>query len=84
MTIHFRQSVPATSSARFTRGCAKALIVGTPAEQLVEAKKPKVAGLSHEEISRMEKEMESLERDYRAHQEQFGENSLTSTPSSAT
>lgn len=24
----------------------------------------------------MEKEMESLERDYRAHQEQFGENSL--------
>ncbi len=50
--------------------------MGTPADQLVEPKTPKALGISHEEISRMEKEMESLERDYRAHQEQFGENSL--------
>jgi hypothetical protein len=61
----------------FTRAYAEALVVGTPADQLVESSKPKkVPGMSHEEIARMEKEMETVERDYRLHQEQFGENSL--------
>ena len=57
---------------------AEALVIGTPSEQLVDAKKPKVRGISNDENSRMEKEMEILERDYRLHQEQeqFGENSL--------
>jgi len=32
--------------------------------------------LSEAEFARMEKEMETLERDYRLHQEQFGENAL--------
>lgn len=64
------------SANNYTRAYAEALVVGTPSVQLVGAKKPKVPGMSHEEISRMEKEMEALERDYRLHQEQFGENSL--------
>ncbi len=64
------------SANNYTRAYAEALVIGTQADQLVDARKPKLPGISHEEISRMEKEMESLERDYRAHQEQFGENAL--------
>ncbi|HEU5079493.1 MAG TPA: plasmid partitioning protein RepB C-terminal domain-containing protein [Opitutaceae bacterium] len=64
------------TGANYTRAYADALIIGTPAEQLVKGSKKEVPGVSHEEIVRMEKEMETLERDYRLHQEQFGENSL--------
>jgi hypothetical protein len=65
------------SGNNFTRAYAEALIIGTPADQLVNAREAKqVKGMSPEEISRMEKEMETLERDYKLHQEQFGENSL--------
>ncbi|MDO8545407.1 MAG: plasmid partitioning protein RepB C-terminal domain-containing protein [Opitutaceae bacterium] len=61
----------------YARGYADALIIGTPADQLTRGSKAKaVPGISHEEIVRMEKEMEVLERDYKFHQEQFGENSL--------
>ncbi len=65
------------SGNNFTRAYAEALIFGTPAEQLVAGSKPKnTHGISDEEISRMEKEMETLEQDYRLHQDAFGENSL--------
>ena len=65
------------SGNNYTRGYAEALIVGTPSEQLVNGSKPKtVHGISEEEIARMEKEMEALERDYRLHQDHFGEDSL--------
>ncbi len=65
------------SGDNFTRAYAEALIIGTPPDQLVDSGKPKeIKGVSPEEITRMEKEMESLEKDYRVHQEQFGENSL--------
>lgn len=61
----------------YSRAYAEALIVGTPHDQLAdETKAKRVKGLSHEEIVRMEKEMEALERDYKFHQELFGENSL--------
>lgn len=61
----------------YARAYAEALIIGTPPDQLADSRKAKVIkGISHEEIVRMEKEMESLERDYKLHQEQFGENSL--------
>jgi hypothetical protein len=51
--------------------------VGTPADQLLGGRKSKqVPGISEAEFARMEKEMETLERDYRLHQEQFGENAL--------
>ena len=65
------------SGNNYTWAYAEALIVGTPAEQLVDGSKRKnTHGISEEEISRMEKEMEALERDYRLYQDQFGENSL--------
>ena len=65
------------SANNFTRSYAEALIVGTPADQLLGGRKSKqVPGISEAEFARMEKEMETLERDYRLHQEQFGENAL--------
>lgn len=65
------------SSDNFTRSYAEALIIGTPPDQLADKSKAKaVRGMSHEEIAKMEKEMEAIERDYRLHQEQFGENAL--------
>jgi hypothetical protein len=65
------------SSSNYTRGYADALIVGTPSDQLIQGHKSKMPrGLSGDEVVRMEKEMEVLERDYRLSQDQFGENSL--------
>ena len=65
------------SASNYTKAYAEALLVGTPADQLVGGQKAKHAhGISAEEVARMEREMESLERDYRLHQDQFGENSL--------
>jgi hypothetical protein len=65
------------SGNNYTWAYAEALLVGTPADQLVDGSKRKnTYGISEEEISRMEKEMEALERDYRLYQDQFGENSL--------
>jgi len=65
------------SGNNYTWAYAEALIIGTPAEQLVGGSKPKSPhGISEEEVTRMEKEMETLERDYRLHQDGFGENSL--------
>lgn len=64
------------AGSNYTRAYAEALVVGTPPDQLVNGSKKVVRGVSEEEIARMEKEMESLERDYRLYQDQFGENSL--------
>jgi ParB-like chromosome segregation protein Spo0J len=65
------------SASNYTKAYAEALLVGTPADQLVGGQKAKEQhGISPEEIARMEREMEALERDYRLHQDQFGENSL--------
>ena len=65
------------SGNNFTKAYAEALIIGTPTDQLMAGHKPKpVQGVSHEEIARIQKEMETVEKDYRLHQEQFGENSL--------
>lgn len=65
------------SSGNYTRAYAEALIIGTPPDQLLHGSKAKKDhGLSEEEIARMQKEMETLERDYRLLQDNFGENSL--------
>jgi uncharacterized protein YdaT len=65
------------SGNNYTRGYTEALIVGTPSDQLVKGKKSKTThGISEEEISRMEKEMDTVERDYHLHEDNFGENSL--------
>lgn len=65
------------SANNYAKAYADALIFGTPPDQLLDTSKRKmVKGMSHDDIARMEKEMEALERDYKFHQEQFGENSL--------
>ena len=64
------------SANNYTWAYGEALIIGTPPDQLVKGSRKAVRGVSAEEIARMEKEMETVEHDYRLHQEQFGENSL--------
>ncbi|MDP1580989.1 MAG: plasmid partitioning protein RepB C-terminal domain-containing protein, partial [Candidatus Didemnitutus sp.] len=65
------------SGNNYTFAYARALLVGTARDQLAKPEEPKrVKGLSAEEIARMEREMESLERDFRVFQDQFGQNTL--------
>jgi ParB-like chromosome segregation protein Spo0J len=68
------------SANNFTAGYAEALILGTPKDQLTNPEEPKQkAGLSSEEIGRMEQEMEGLEHDLKAVEESYGENMLNLT-----
>jgi hypothetical protein len=65
------------SGNNYTHAYAKALLVGTNREHMVKPdEEKKVRGMTAEDIGRMEKEMESLERDYRVFQDQYGENTL--------
>ena len=65
------------SKGNYTAGYARALLIATPPEMLVKPHAPKaVRGLKAEDLSQMEKEMESLERDFRIFQDQFGQNTL--------
>ena len=68
------------SANNFTRGYAEALLLGTPKDMLVDPGTPKVkASISPEELARMEKEMETLERDYKAIEDGYAENMLNLT-----
>lgn len=68
------------SANNFTKGYAEALVLGTPKDQLANPEEPKQkAGMSAEEIARLEGEMESLERDVKAVEETYGENMLNLT-----
>jgi hypothetical protein len=59
-------------------GYAEAMVLGTPQHQLVNPDEPKKkAGMSPEEIARMESEMESLERDLKAVTDNYTENIFT-------
>jgi thiamine biosynthesis protein ThiC len=59
---------------------AEALVLGTPKDQLAQPEKTKVKdGLSAEEIAKMEQEMESLDHDFKAIEESYGENMLNLT-----
>ena len=64
----------------FAAGYAEALILGTQRDQLVHPETPKEkAGLSPEEVARMEREMESLERDFKAVEAAYTENMMSLT-----
>lgn len=65
------------SSNNYSKGYAEALFMGTPKEQLAnpEASK-KIKGMSAEEIAKMEYEMETLEHDFKAVEESYGQNVL--------
>jgi len=54
------------------------MVLGTPQHQLVNPDEPKKkAGMSPEDIARMESEMESLERDLKAVTDNYTENMFT-------
>jgi len=62
----------------YVAGYAEAMVLGTPQHQLVNPDEPKKkAGMSPEEIARMESEMESLERDLKAVTDSYTENMFT-------
>lgn len=65
------------SMGNYTRGYAQAMLLATHADMLVKPKAQKVKGLKAEDLAQMEKEMETLERDFRAHQDSYGENVLS-------
>lgn len=61
------------ASGNYSVPYAKALFAATPAEMLVEPEKHKaVRGLSPEQIAKMEKEMDGLQRDLKAVEESHG------------
>lgn len=61
------------SASNFSAPYAKALLAATPPDMLVEPDKQKVVeGLSPEQIAKMEKEMESLQRDLKLIEESHG------------
>ena len=61
----------------FSRRYAECLFAATPQEQLLEPDQPKdVRGLCPEDISRMEREMESVGQDFRLIEESHGRNVL--------
>jgi len=60
-----------------TKDYARALYLATQKDQLAEPDKPKDGdGVSPEEIARMEREMETLERDFRLVEDEYGRNVL--------
>lgn len=61
----------------FSVGYVRALVASSPIESLVEGERGKEArGLTPEDISRMEREMESLGREFKTIEESHGKNTL--------
>lgn len=64
----------------YSKSYADALLAATPQDQLVDPEKPKkVKGLDEEQMARMESEMESLQREYRLIEENYGKDVLNLT-----
>lgn len=65
------------SSHNFSVDYAKCLIAAAPPEQLIDDNRPKDAnGLTADEMARMEREMETLGREFRLIEETHGQNTL--------
>lgn len=65
------------AASNFSVGYAKCLVAASPVEHLVDADRGKeVRGLSPEDVSRMEHEMESLGREFKLIEESHGKNVL--------
>lgn len=65
------------SSHNYTVDYAKCLIAATPPEQLIDSSRTKEGlGLTAEEMARMEREMETLGREFRLIEESHGQNTL--------
>ena len=64
----------------YASGYAEAMILGTPKDQLVNpAETKRKAGLSPEEVARLEREMESLEKDFKAVEASYTDNMMNLT-----
>lgn len=76
----FRQIEAATlmnDAGLYSKSYADALFAATPKDQLVNPEKPKkVKGLDEDQMARMESEMESLQREYRLIEENYGKDVL--------
>lgn len=65
------------ASNNYSASYAKCLIAATPQDQLIEIEKPKdIDGLRSDDIARIEREMQTLEKDFRIIEESFGKNVL--------
>lgn len=65
------------SGNNYTHSYVRALLLGTARDQMAKPDEPKkVRGLSAEELARMEREMESTEREYKLCEDRYGENAL--------
>lgn len=61
----------------FSENYAKCLVAATPDEQLVSGERPReLRGLSADELSRMEHEIETLGREFKLIEQSFGKNTL--------
>ncbi|BBB58696.1 MULTISPECIES: plasmid partitioning protein RepB C-terminal domain-containing protein [unclassified Undibacterium] len=66
-----------TSANNVTVSYAEAMLVATPAELLVDGKKPvKLAGVSSEQMGKMEREMTSLQSQYKVVEQTYGQDVL--------
>lgn len=64
----------------FSAGYAKALIMGTPKDQVLRPEKPKAKEkLTPEDRAKLEQEVATLERDFRAAENDYGKNMLNLT-----
>lgn len=64
----------------YTVSYAKALLAGTPQDQLTEPDKPKkITGIDEEQMARMQSEMLSLQNEYQAIEDSLGDNVLNLT-----
>ncbi len=64
----------------YSKSYANALLAATPKDQLTDPGKPKkINGLDEEQMARMESEMESLQREYRLIEENYGRDVLNLT-----
>jgi len=65
------------SANTVTVAYAEAMLVATPAEMLVEGKKPaKLSGLSQEQMAKMEREMSNLQGQYKMVEQTYGQDVL--------
>jgi len=65
------------SVANYSKSYAKVLLAATKRADLVKADRPKeVGGITADQIARMEREMESLEKDFRAVEARYGDDVL--------
>ena len=68
------------SANSYAFGYAEALVLGTPKDQLVNPVVPKKkAGLSAEQVAKLEQEMDSLERDFKGIEAAYTENMMSLT-----